>query len=203
MIIADSHEPEKYRKIASETRNIEVFDYIVEGEFGKFVIERKTVDDLINSRNDGRLWSQLESLAATKKEGCVPLLVIVGNWGKLFKMKKITLKDYFAIQTAIAKYDVGMITLYNDSFFVAYIKYLNEKVGRKTKRTLVNIPKPKGRTIEEERRDMLLAVSGIGVKTAEELLARFNTIRAVVNSGRDELEGVLKSRTDHFLEVIG
>jgi ERCC4-type nuclease len=47
LIIADIHEPEKYKKIASKTENLEVVDFLVVGEFGKFAIERKTVDDLI------------------------------------------------------------------------------------------------------------------------------------------------------------
>jgi ERCC4-type nuclease len=203
LIIADIHEPEKYKKIASETENLEVVDFLVVGEFGKFAVERKTVDDLINSRNDGRLWKQLEALAKFREEGYVSILAVVGNWGKLFKMKRITLNEFFGLQTAVAKYNVFLFNFYNERFFLAYMRYLNDRVGRPSKKTTLNVPKPRERTIEEERRDMLAMINGVGVKTAEELLEEFKTIRGVVNAEREKLERILKSKTDHFLEVIG
>lgn len=203
MIIADIHEPEKYKKIASKTENLEVVDFLVVGEFGKFAVERKTVDDLINSRNDGRLWKQLEALAKFREEGYVSILAVVGNWGKLFKMKRITLNEFFGLQTAVAKYNVFLFNFYNERFFLAYMRYLNDRVGRPSKKTTLNVPKPRERTIEEERRDMLAMINGVGVKTAEELLEEFKTIRGVVNAEREKLERILKSKTDHFLEVIG
>jgi ERCC4-type nuclease len=203
LIIADIHEPEKYKKIASKTENLEVVDFLVVGEFGKFAIERKTVDDLINSRNDGRLWKQLEALAKFREEGYVSILAVVGNWGKLFKMKRITLNEFFGLQTAVAKYNVFLFNFYNERFFLAYMRYLNDRVGRPSKKTTLNVPKPRERTIEEERRDMLAMINGVGVKTAEELLEEFKTIRGVVNAEREKLERILKSKTDHFLEVIG
>jgi ERCC4-type nuclease len=203
LIIADIHEPEKYKKIASKTENLEVVDFLVVGEFGKFAVERKTVDDLINSRNDGRLWKQLEALAKFREEGYVSILAVVGNWGKLFKMKRITLNEFFGLQTAVAKYNVFLFNFYNERFFLAYMRYLNDRVGRPSKKTTLNVPKPRERTIEEERRDMLAMINGVGVKTAEELLEEFKTIRGVVNAEREKLERILKSKTDHFLEVIG
>jgi ERCC4-type nuclease len=203
LIIADIHEPEKYKKIASKTENLEVVDFLVVGEFGKFAVERKTVDDLINSRNDGRLWKQLEALANFREEGYVSILAVVGNWGKLFKMKRITLNEFFGLQTAVAKYNVFLFNFYNERFFLAYMRYLNDRVGRPSKKTTLNVPKPRERTIEEERRDMLAMINGVGVKTAEELLEEFKTIRGVVNAEREKLERILKSKTDHFLEVIG
>jgi ERCC4-type nuclease len=203
LIIADVHEPEKYRKIASKTENLEVVDFLVVGEFGKFAVERKTVDDLINSRNDGRLWKQLEALAKFHEEGYISVLAVIGNWGKLFRMKRMTLNEFFGLHTAIAKYGVFLFNFYNEKFFLSYMRYLNDRVGRPSKRTALNVPKPKERTIKEERRDMLAMINGVGIKTAEELLEEFKTIRGVVNADREKLERILKSKTDHFLEVIG
>jgi len=203
VVIADVKEPEKYRSLASRVENIEVVDFLIVGEHRKYAIERKTVDDVINSRNDGRLWKQLETLAEMRGKGYIPFLVVVGNWGKLFKMKRIKLIDFFALQSAIAAYGVGIIHLPNDSFFSGFVKYLNEKAGRPVKRRDIYIPKPRGRTIEEERLGMLMAVNGVGSKTAEELLKRFGNVKSVVSAEVKELREILGKRAEHFLKVVG
>jgi len=201
MIIADVHEPEKFKSIADEVREIPV-DYIVIGSERKYMVERKEVMDLWNSVKDGRLWKQLRYLEDAREEGYIPILLVEGSLGKLFVFSKsMTPKKFMGLQLAFSSFGVTVIQL-SPKFTKMFLKFLDEKSGKKRKYDRPNIPKPIERTLTEERIDVLRAIRGIGSKTAEELLNRFGSIRGVVNAPFEDLRALLGSRTDHFLEVI-
>lgn len=204
LIIADAKEPEQYRRVAAETRNIEVADYLIIGQHRKYAIERKTVTDLLSSRNDGRLWKQLEALASmAETEDYIPMLIVTGNWGKLFRMKKLRLKDFFALQSSLAPYRVPLIHFLDERFLIPFLRYLDEKAGKKPSKTYVNIPKPKERTIYEERIDVLAAVSGIGPRTAEKLLKKYGNIYNIANASVEELADIIgANKAEHLRQVL-
>jgi len=203
MIIADVHEPEWLRALADEVKPLPV-DYVIVGSERKYMVERKEVMDLWNSIKDGRLWRQLKYMEeARDAEGYIPILLIEGSLGKLLKFARgMTPKKFMGIQLAFSSFGVSVVQL-SPNFVPMFLKFLNEKSGKKRRFPRPSIPKPIERTIEEERIDMLRAVKGIGEKTAEELLSHFGDIVGVVNAEEFELRKVLKSKTDHFLEVLG
>ena len=201
MIIANANEPEKYRKIADEVDNITI-DYLVIGDVAKYCIERKTLDDLVKSVNDGRLWEQLKVLSELRKEGYRPILLIEGELWKMFKMKRLTLKKWHSFQVAIASFGVPIVMISGYNQFSLIMSIINEKCGKKTEYKRPTIRKPE-RTIEEERIDMISAVSGIGSKKAETLVKEFKTIDKLCDTSLEALESILGSKTAlHLMEVL-
>jgi len=175
---------------------------VIDGEVRKYAIERKEINDLWQSVKDGRLWNQLSILSEMREQGYIPLLVIVGRPWKLFKFHKMSLTTWFAIQTSIAGFGVGLVILDKREWFSKFLKYLGKRAGEKKRYSRPTIPK-KGRTIEEERMDMLAAVEGIGYKTAEKMLSEIGEPIKVFNADAEDLRKILGKRTDHFLEVLG
>ncbi|RLG69366.1 hypothetical protein DRN93_00270 [archaeon] len=199
-LIADVHEPSGYKK-GAYVEDISI-DYIIDGDVRKYALERKTINDLWASVKDGRLWKQLETLRELKDEGYIPMLVIVGKPWKLFKFHKVSLTTWFAIQVSIASYGVGIIHLQKEEWFEKFLSYLKKRAGMKKRYRKPSIPK-KGRSLRDERMDMLVAVDGIGYRTAEKLLDEIGVPIQVFNAKEDELRKIMGKRTDHFLEVLG
>jgi len=202
MIIADVHEPERLRALADEVKELPV-DYIIVGSERKYIVERKEVMDLWNSIKDGRLWRQMKYMEEAREEGYIPILLIEGSLGKLLKFARgMTPKKFMGIQLAFSSFGVTVVQL-SPRFVPLFLKFLDAKSGKKRRYYRPNIPKPIERTLFEERVDMLRAVKGIGEKTAEELLEAFGNIVNVVNADEKKLRQILKSKTDHFLKVLG
>jgi len=199
-LIADVHEPSGYKK-GAYVEDISI-DYIIDGDVRKYALERKTINDLWASVKDGRLWKQLETLRELKDEGYIPMLVIVGKPWKLFKFHKVSLTTWFAIQVSIASYGVGIVHLQKEEWFEKFLSYLKKRAGMKKRYRKPSIPK-KGRSLRDERMDMLVAVDGIGYRTAEKLLSEIGVPIQIFNAEEEKLRKVMGKRTDHFLDVLG
>ena len=76
-------------------KQLDVADYIVSGRIG---IERKTVEDFLNSFFDQRLFVQLEKLTSTFEK---PLLIIEGDPGMLFESRKVHPNSIHGVLSAI------------------------------------------------------------------------------------------------------
>jgi ERCC4-type nuclease len=202
MIIVDVHEPDDLKALADEVRELPV-DYIVVGSERKYIIERKEVMDLWSSVKDGRLWRQLLYLEKAKEEeNYIPILLVEGYLTKLLKFAtSMTPIKLMGLQLAFSSFGVSVVQV-KEGWSKLFLKFLNKKAGQKRRYSRPNIPKPVERSIVEERIDMLRAVSGVGDKTAEALLGKFGRIIDIVNAGDAELREVLKSKADHFIEVV-
>ena len=202
-VVCDVREPEDYQKLADKTDDLRI-DYIVIGERRRYAIERKTVFDLIHSVRDARLWDQLKVLTVLKEEGYIPILALEGYVWSFFKNKSLTLAQWLGVQLAVASFGVPIVQVSGKKQLGFLLRMLDEKAGQVKEYVRPTIPKPKDRSIRDERVDMLAAVNGIGIKTAESLVERFGSIRGVVEADVGvviEMIGDKKAR--HLMEVLG
>lgn len=202
ILIVDSREPATIKGLADEIMELPS-DALIIGEYRKYVIERKTIDDLYNSVKDGRLWRQLRSMEALKEEhGYIPLLVIIGDYGKLLKLGRLTLPMMLGIQVAFSSFGVAVVYLKKKEHYEFLLQFLRSKAGKPRRYSRPTIPKPITRTLDEERLDVLCAIRGIGEKTASEILEKFKTLRKVF-SELDQLKELLgEKKFEHFKEVV-
>jgi ERCC4-type nuclease len=201
VIIVDVHEPRHLRALADEVREMPV-DYVIIGSERKYMVERKEVMDLWKSVQDGRLWRQLKYMEDARSEGYVPILLVEGSLGKLFRFAEtMTPRKFMGLQLAFSSFGVSVVQL-SPRMVKPFIRFLNEKADKKRSFERPNIPKPIERTLDEERIDVLRAIRGIGEKTAIELLETFGSIREVVNANDGDLRDVLGKKADHFIEVV-
>lgn len=200
LVIGDVREPSKYLVVADRIDDIGI-DYLIEGSEKRFAIERKTILDLKDSVKDGRLWRQLATLRDYEENGYQPILVIEGHLFSKWVRKKVSINEWTGWQVGIAQFGVPVIHVLSRKGFFYVIEKLKERAGKRTRRKRP-VVKKRGRTIEEERVDVLCAIDGIGVVTAERLLERFGTIKGVVNAKATDLVEILGRRYPHFKEVV-
>jgi len=185
-IYVDSFEPKKFERqikgmrVPTAIKKLPAGDYA----FGNIGIERKTIDDFINSVFQARMWDQLFKLKEVYE---VPILVITGKepfpTGRSMLNK---LKGAWGAKWAIAtKLKIPILEYNNDNqFIVALVQgYL-----KSTSKTLSYKPlPPKKHTIPEIQIDMLSRIPGIGIKTAKLLLEEYGNIEAIGNVPIKEL----------------
>ncbi len=201
LIIADIHEKNslvlaelKYSsQIKLEIKSLKIADYLI----GQTAIERKTISDFISSMINKRLIQQLKQMQKYSQK----ILIIEGNLQE-------TLEQDTNISKALRGFILSIITnhqtpIIQTSSHQDTAKYLITlaKQQLKTKSPISfhsKIPK----TIKEQKQYILESFPNIGPKTAEKLLNKFHTISNTINSNEQELQEILKNKTNDFKELI-
>ncbi len=208
-VIIDAHEPpniKKYASSPSDIKTLDVGDIFVTGDCDKFLIERKTWKDLMNSIRDGRLWNQMARLKQVKEQGITPLIVIDGNKYWAFKSGTITLPQYYGILKGVAKFGITVMDCNTKTALECLIDLLDKSVGKKTEYSPPTCSKPAGRKIEEERADMFSAMNGIGNKTARKLVDECITIDGLCDELKRPdspvIDKILGNKKEHVKKVM-
>jgi len=145
--------------------------------FSNIGVERKTIDDFINSVFQARMWDQLFKLKEVYEH---PLLVLIGKTpfptshnilGKL----KSAWGAKWNIGTSIG---IPILEFDNDDQFVislvqGYLQVTNKRLSYKP------LP-PKKKSILEIKIDMLSRIPGVGIKTAKFLVEEYNSIEELI-----------------------
>ncbi len=172
-------------------KHLDVGDYIpAEG----FVIERKRLDDLVNSVYEGRFFDQVRRLSTS---GSKAILLIEGD---ILKLKHIT-ENFKAIEAALitAVLSFGLSVFYVDGpkHAAEFIKYIAEKYQEQgSKSTYVKLPtyrkerKPKTMDLRAWQIYILSSFPKIGPKLALRLLQKFGSLKSVLNAQVTELARV-------------
>ncbi|MEM5854181.1 MAG: ERCC4 domain-containing protein, partial [Candidatus Aenigmatarchaeota archaeon] len=122
MIVVDLHEPDELKQIADEIKDLG-FDYLITGSERTYIIERKTLVDLVgsirsrDSKVKDRLFEQLlriknieNEMRAEGKEAYA-ILVVEGNHFKRYNARfaKMTPQQWMGIQAKVVEMGIGMI----------------------------------------------------------------------------------------------
>jgi ERCC4-type nuclease len=192
-------------------------DYIVYGEKGGYVFERKTFSDLLSSLFSGRLWKQLEGVKEVAEQlgselglDVKPGLIVEGNefvFMKIMKskgMKKSGFSEemWYGIQIGLANLGIVVFRTYSLKGTIKFLKRLDEKLGE-TRSKVVVARRKELNDVDDERLAMLMGVNGVGGVKAKKLLEKFGSVRDVVNASQSELVSVLGKKVgSHFYEVV-
>lgn len=206
MIIVDVHEPKKWQEIGDKVDNLGV-DFVIKGEFGKYVIERKTLSDLMHSIRSRRFWAQLDRLLEWQEKEYKPICLLHGSIHKRMNARYATcsLPQWVGIKVAIME-SKGISVYYaiNETEAKMYINKLNEKVGNDMQEWQIPaITKKAGRDVEQEAIDVLMAVYGIGFKTAKKLLIKFGSLSDIFVASDNDVAKVLgDKKSQHLFDVL-
>jgi len=197
MIYVDVHEPQEIiegltsKRLTVEVKRLESGDYV----FNDVAIERKTLQDLINSTFSKRLWTQLINLCNTYKQ---PVLLIEG-WSGYSNLDVVTKG---IITTVLTRFKIPILFSYNYLETVEWIKSLYIKTGT-NKVTYLPAPVKKQKTIQDIKLEMLQVIPTIGPKTASVILKnnpyifsrkQYNlnlNVKGLSNKGKQYLEELL------------
>jgi Fanconi anemia group M protein len=188
----NSFVPTELRKLKQEIefQELKVGDYMI----GNTAIERKTIQDFLNSMINKRLFKQLEEL----KQFPQHLLIIEGetNGFEKFRINPNAIKGF--LLTINLKFKVPTIFTTDAQETAQYLKILANK-----KEKTVSFQISKRNLTQNERLQFIIeAFPNIGPKKSEELLKQFKTIKNLCNSSEKELESILGKRAKEFKEII-
>lgn len=172
-------------------QQLTVGDYVISE---RVAIERKSVNDLVNSVFDKRFFDQINRLSSTYEE---PILLIEGD---IQKVREITDKwkaINAALISAMVDYDLKIVYSANkkDSGYVIFKlleKYQTSTLKRHSGISLHD--KPKFENIKDIQLYFVESLPNVGQATAKKLLENFSTIRNICNASISELERVIGSR---------
>jgi len=184
-VIVDPHEPNEVKEILRilgahfEVRALSVGDLM--DEAGRVVIERKSLNDLINSATGGRLWSQLHRLSASiGREKIVLLIHGIKTSNPFWKWS-----DLMGLIASIAiRYPIQVIWAPDLRSALLIAVRMIKKAGEG------KIGKPKPAPISSELRMRLARFLGIPTSTCDRLLYRFKTVSGIVKASVQELKQV-------------
>ena len=201
------------KKIATEIDDVGV-DYIVYGEKSGYVIERKTISDLVGSIFSGRLWKQLDGVRDVAKElseklgiSIKPAILIEGNeyyYLKMMKKSKVKFNEemWYGLQIGCNNMGLSIFKTQSLKGTIRFLKKLEDKLGKNDKKIIVARRKELN-NINDERILMLMGINGIGGTKADKLLNEFGSIKQIVNLSEEELIKKLgKKIGKHFYDVV-
>jgi DNA excision repair protein ERCC-4 len=210
-------EREKNSQIPDILRSMDVFvdfkqlpvgDYIVSPEI---VIERKTINDLINSVYDGRLFIQCTDLITHYLK---PFLIIEGNIIDLGNPDKST-NSKLLVDKILVVYDTlikvaleyRIPILYTPSIYYTselLFHLASSRLKEKTDGPLLKKIK-KSNPFYIQQLYVLTSLPGVGVKLATRLLQRFHSPKNALNASLAELArvpGLGNSRAEKIRKIL-
>ncbi|MDO8625489.1 MAG: DEAD/DEAH box helicase [Candidatus Diapherotrites archaeon] len=166
-------------------KQLEIGDYVVSDSV---VIERKSVEDFLESMIDGRLFSQLVSMSESYKS---PVLVIEGNIDDLFSLRNIHKNAILGALSSIAvDYRVPMLwsRTPRETAEIVYTMAKREQFG-KDKDLRIRTGR-KGLSLPQMQQFMVESLPLVGSTMAKSLLRHFKSIKRIVNASEKDLQQV-------------
>ncbi|MFH0955185.1 MAG: ERCC4 domain-containing protein [Candidatus Micrarchaeota archaeon] len=166
-------------------KQLEVSDYVLGPEIA---VERKTVEDFLESLIDGRLFNQLQSLSQTYSS---PLIILEGNPRELFSLRNIHKNAIWGSLSSIAiNYRIPILFSENsrETAEVLFVIAKREQLG-KDKDLRIRTGR-KGLTLTQSQQFVVESLPMVGPTMAKSLLDHFKTIKSLVNATEKELKEV-------------
>jgi len=178
------------------SKQLDVGDYVISN---RIVIERKRVDDFLDSLKDGRLFSQMVEMRRNYE---VPVLIIEGE--SLFIRGFHENSIYGALASIIADYQIPIIFT-KDARETA--KFIDTLVKRELagKREVALRKEKRPMSDEERQRYIVESLPNVSAKLSQRLLEHFGSVRDVINAEVGELiqvKGIGRKTAEEIYEIV-
>jgi ERCC4-type nuclease len=177
-----------------EFRELKVGDYIVQN----VVIERKTIQDFLNSMINHRLVKQIEELKQYENK----LLIVEGvSEQEIYsetnpKINANAIRGF--LLSIILKHKIPIIFTKNSEDSAKFINILSKKREKE-----INLnAKKKTLNKKEQLQFIVEGFPGIGPKKSKKLLEKFGTIQNIILAPLNELEEILGIKAKQIKEII-
>lgn len=197
MIVIDSNEAAESQKLVESLRKItevairplDAGDYLITGQSGQALIERKRVFDFLNSLK-GRLWDQLSLLRTFEGE---KILILEGYLGLYRKSKWNETSVLALIDRIVMEWGIPIIPTPDTRATLTYLAWKNKKLGEE--KELKEYPlRVSGKEMSVEEQALYTLEGLCGHKTAKTLLAHFGSLGKVIEFFNNNPLPVVESR---------
>jgi Fanconi anemia group M protein len=174
-----------YPDVSVQAKTLEVGDFVVGPDV---VIERKTIEDFLQSLIDGRLMGQLMNMSNAYAR---PAVLLEGNPADLFTLRNVHENAIIGMMSTIAMTYRIPILFTKDAKESAKYVYSIAKKEQQGKNTEIRLRMGrKGLSLHEQQRFLVEGLPNIGPSAALELLKHFGTIQNIMNADVKELQEV-------------
>ena len=180
-----------------EIKTLPVGDYIVSHET---IVERKSINDLMSSIFDGRLFDQCNRL---KEHFQFPIIVVEGNVDEIESISENTLVFYGALSTVAVDFKIPIIPTPNASHTAKLLVSLASRKDVSKGPFLKKIKK--SNDIQKQQLLVLSSLPSVGEKTAIRMLKKFGTPLKVLSASTIDLAkipGLGESRAKKIKKML-
>ncbi|MEA3414453.1 MAG: ERCC4 domain-containing protein [Nanoarchaeota archaeon] len=175
--------------IEGEFKELKTGDYLVK----ETIIERKTINDFIQSMINKRLYLQIENLKQYQKK----LIIIEGNFREIkINMHPNAIKGFILSITLEKK--IPVIFTEDAEQTAEYIAL----IARKQKKHLTLNPVRKNLSKKQQLEFIIQAFPNIGAIKSKKLLQEFKTLKQLINTTEKKLKPILGKKSKEFLNWI-
>jgi DNA excision repair protein ERCC-4 len=203
-IIADERErksgiPDLLKNVGVniEMKTLPVGDYIVAPET---VVERKSIQDLVSSIFDGRLFDQCSRL---KEHFQNPIILMEGDVDQIEEITENPLVFYGAISTIALDFKIPIISTPSATHTAKLLVSMSSRKDSPKGPFLKKIKK--SNDLQRQQLSALCSLPGVGEKTAKRLLAKFGTPLKAFTASYTELakiEGLGGARAKKIKNIL-
>ncbi|MEM3448308.1 MAG: ERCC4 domain-containing protein [Nitrososphaerota archaeon] len=195
--MVDSNEAAESQKLVESLRKItevairplDAGDYLITGQSGQALIERKRVFDFLNSLK-GRLWDQLSLLRTFEGE---KILILEGYLGLYRKSKWNETSVLALIDRIVMEWGIPIIPTPDTRATLTYLAWKNKKLGEE--KELKEYPlRVSGKEMSAEEQALYTLEGLCGHKTAKTLLTHFGTLGKVIEFFNNNPLTIIESR---------
>ncbi len=185
--------------IKINTSQLSIGDYIVSEETA---VERKSVDDFLESLMDGRLFSQVRSLSESYQH---PVMILEGQ--DLFERRNIDDNAIYGALTSLAcDFRLSILPSEDGKETARLLSSMVKREAKDKSSTATRTRKDKrSMSTMETKKFILEGLPSVSGTLADRLLDHFGSVRAVFTADKEELEevkGIGPSTAEKILSVI-
>lgn len=163
-----------------EPQQLDIGDYIISSRIG---VERKTVDDFLNSLIDGKLFVQMKNLRATYSR---PLLLIEGE-GLLTKRNMSHNAIFGSIASIIVDFGIPIITTSTAQETADFLSIMAHREQKEGDRAIAIRGEKTASTLSEQQQFLVEGLPNVSAVLAQRLLQHFGSIRSLANASEEDL----------------
>ncbi len=189
-----------------EVKQLLAADYVVQtrdinGKILNIGIERKVLNDFLNSIIDKRILNQLIEI---KNHFSMPLLILEGA-DNIYSIRNFHPNSIRGMLATIAvDFQVPIISTKNHRDTAAFITILANRL-EKPRSPISLLQKRKPLTLREQQEYIIQSLPNIGPSIAKELLKKFKTVEKIFSASKDNLmkvDKIGKKRAEEIKKII-
>jgi len=166
-----------------EPQQLDIGDYILSSRIG---VERKKVDDFLESLIDGKLFKQIAQLKGAYSR---PIMILEGD--NLFSQRNINHNAIFGSLASISvDYGVSILTTKNALETADLLHVIAKREQREDKKSVAVRGEKPQMSLRERQQFIIEGLPNVSAVIAKRLLTHFGSIKDISNATKEELQQV-------------
>lgn len=181
-----------------EPQQLDVGDYVLSSRIG---VERKNVDDFLNSLIDGKLFKQMARLRDAYSR---PVLILEGE--NLLTTRNINHNAIFGSLASISvDFGIPVLTTKDASETADLLKVIAQREQKEEKKAVAVRGEKTQMSLRERQQFIIEGLPNVSAVIAKRLLSHFGSIKDIANATEEELmevKGVGKNIANEIIRLL-